>query len=429
MTATKATGIRTFLSRYVVSPELAENHDFLKLWAGQTVSLLGSAITNVALPLTAILILHATASDIGVLMALRWLPSLLFGLIAGAWVDRLRRRVLMIAADLGRFVLLGLVPVTAAIHMLSLVSLDAIAFLSATLSLLFLVAYGAYLPGIVDRAQLVEGNSKLSISRSAAQVGGPGSAGVLVQLVTAPMAILADAISFLVSALCLSLINRPEPMTAHPGQRRIVREIRGGLREVFTRPLLRSLAVANGIANLFWSAQVALFVLYMSRTLGLSAAAIGVIFATGNVGLLIASLLAKRVTSWYGVGRTIVTAPIVGIVGAALIPLAHGSLAFVLLIAAQITIAFALMFYEINTVSLRQAIVPAALQGRVTATMRTVGYGAAPLGALLAGGLGEAIGIRPTLWIIVGGLTLVIPSLVFSPLWSMRAAGGTAGGA
>lgn len=395
--------------------------NFLKLWAGQSISVFGSAIGSLAVSLTAALTLQATPVQMGFLQAAGWIPSLL-ALFAGAWVDRRRRRPILILTDLGRAILLLAVPVATALHALRIEMLYVVALLAGMLGILFNVAYQSFLPSLVQRERLVEANSKLTMSASAAQVAGPGLAGAVVQLVTAPVAILADALSFLISALFLGLIHVPEPAPTQQGEgHSIWREIGEGLRLVMGNPFLRAIAGYNATANIFWSMQLAVFVLYLTRELRIEAAWLGIIFASINVGTLVAPLLASRAAHRFGLGRTIVGAPMVSYVGAALIPLAHGPmpLAIPLLVAGQFLIGLGLVVYEINQVSLRQAVTPGHMLGRMSASMRFITWAITPVGALIGGFLAQRIGLRPTLVVAAAGLWLAVPWAVFSPLLTL----------
>jgi len=245
--------------------------DFLKLWAGETISLLGSQVTLLAIPLVAAMTLNATPLQMGILGTVQYIPWLLIGLLVGAWVDRLRRRPVMVMADLGRTVLLGLIPLAAVAGILRMEHLYVVGFLVGIMNVFFDVAYAAYLPTLVPRDRLVEGNSKLQVTASIAEIGGPGLAGGLVQLVTAPLAIAADALSFLVSALSLTWIGTPElkpPPT--DDSRNLLVEIREGLRLVFSNPILRAFALASVTTNFFVDVHLAVFVLYATRGLGIS---------------------------------------------------------------------------------------------------------------------------------------------------------------
>jgi MFS family permease len=400
---------------------LWQQPDFIKLWTGQTISLLGSAITTLALPLTAISILHADAQQMGFLFALSQIPPLLFGLIVGAWVDRIHRRPLLILADLGRAILLVLIPLASILHLLHIEVLYTVSFLTATLSVIFTIASRSFLPSLVQNEHLIEGNSALQLSQSAAQIVGPNLAGTLIQLVTAPMAILGDSLSFILSVLFVWRIRGVEqPIQKH--QQHLWREIGEGLRAVMNNPILRALAASNGTANIFWGAQLAILLLYMTRQLGINAIWLGIIYTSGNVGFLLGTLLAKRVVRYCGLGPALILTPLVSIIGAFLIPLAHGSLVAIIitLIIAQLLMVGPLIIYHIHEISLRQIITPNEMQGRINATMQVISWATTPVGALLGGWLGESIGLRPTLFIVAGGLILAQPWLLFSPLRGLR---------
>ncbi|HEX5506669.1 MAG TPA: MFS transporter [Thermomicrobiales bacterium] len=397
--------------------------DFLKLWAGQTVSAFGDQVSLLALPLAAVLALHAGAAQMGFLTAAGRAPVLLLGLFAGVWADRLRRRPLLIGADLGRALLLGSIPAVALLGRLTLPYLYMVAFLVGALAVVFSVAYQAYLPALVARAELVEGNSKLTATRSIAQIAGPGLAGALVQLLTAPVAILADAVSFLASALSLGLIGKPEArLRAVRGESSTRGEIGEGLRLVWRNPVLRAAAGCGGTYNCCNAMILALYVLYLARGLALPPALIGVILAALGPGSLLGALVAVRAARRFGLGPTIVGG--IAVAGGAnlLVPLAGGPLAVVapVLVAAAFVNGFGQPLYNINQVSLRQAITPDRLQGRMNATMTVVVGGAAPLGALLGGALGAAIGPRAALALGACGTLLACLWIVCSPVLALR---------
>jgi MFS family permease len=397
--------------------------NFLKLWTGQTISQFGSQITLLALPLAAALTLHATPAEMGILSAAETVPFLLVGLFAGVWVDRLRRRPILLITDFARGVLLLAIPLAAMLGALTIGLLYAVAFLVGILTVFFDVAYQSFLPALVGRAQLVEGNSKLEVSRSAAQIAGPGAAGGLVQLVTAPIAIVVDAASFFISALFLVFVRVPEPAPApRIAGRSIWREIAEGLRVVVHNPLLRAIAGSTATSNLGGNIAQAILILYLTRPLGLGAGVIGVIFATGSVGFLCAALLAERIAGRFGLGPAIVGSIAVGALGALLIPIAQRPAGFAipLLIASQFILGGSGTVYNINQVSLRQAITPDHLLGRMNATMRFIVWGTLPIGALIGGVLGGAIGLRPTL--IVGAVIQSGAFLwtYFSPVRALR---------
>ena len=401
--------------------------DFRTLWIGQTVSVFGSQITMLAVPLLAALTLEASAWEMGVLVAAGRLPLLLFGLVAGVWVDRLRRRPLMIATNLGRALLLGVIPLAALLGALRIEHLYVVTFLAGVLALLFDVANQAYLPAIIPRHQLVDGNGKLELSRSVAQVAGPGLGGALVQFITAPLAILLDALSFVASAVCLGLIRAPEP-AARPRHERapVLVEIRDGLRAVGANPALRAIAGATATLELFWSVMYAVFVIFATRDLGLSPALLGVVMALGGLGAPLGALAADRLARRWGIGLTIVAGYLCVSLGTLLVPLSGGvALAAVpLLVAAWVLIEFGDLIYDVNEISLRQAITPDHLLGRVNGTMRFLTWGTIPIGSLLGGALGEWLGVQPTLLIGALGTLLALPWIVASPVWSLREAPG-----
>ncbi len=396
--------------------------DFLKLWAGQTVSQFGSQITVLALPLTAALTLHAGAANMGFLAAASTAPFLLIGLFAGVWVDRLRRRPILIIADIARFALLALIPMLALLDALTLVDLYVIAFLVGILTVFFEVAYQSFLPAVVGRAQLVDGNGKLEMTRSAAQIAGPGAAGALVQLVTAPVAIAVDALSFLVSVLFLGLVRTPEPPPVRAAaRRRVWAEINEGLRAVLDDPILRATMGSAGTVNMFGSLLFAVFVLY-ALGLGIGAGLLGVTFAVGNLGYLCGAFLTRPITHRFGIGPTIIAGLIILTSCGLLVPLAGGPLIVSVpcLMVAQFARGFGGTLFNINNVSLRQAITPDYLLGRVNATSRFVSTGALTIGSLAGGTLGAVFGLRPTLVIgAVGGLFAVVWVLC-SPVRTLR---------
>lgn len=397
--------------------------DFLKLWSGETISQLGSQVTLLALPLTAVLILHATAGEMGILTAAETAPFLLIGLFSGVVVDRMRRRPILIATDLGRFGLLLCVPLLDLVHQLRIEYLYAIAFLSGILTVFFEIAYQSYLPTLVGREQLVEGNSKLEVSRSGAQIAGPGLAGVLVSLVTAPLAIFADALSFLASALFLGWIHTVEPSPVRHGpERSIWADIGEGLRVVLGNPLLRSIAGCTGTSNLFGSITSAILVLYATRDLGIGAGLLGLIFMAGNVGFLLGALLSGRIPQWIGLGPTITYSVLVGGAGWLLVPLAGGPrwAVVLMLIGAQFIGGFGSPVYNVNQVSLRQTITPDRVQGRMNASMRFIVWGTLPIGSLIGGALGGAIGLRPTLWVAAVGGLLAFLWVQLSPVVKLK---------
>jgi MFS family permease len=401
---------------------LLRHPDFLKLWTGQSVSLLGSQVTRLAMPFTAVLTLHATPAEMGILGAVQLAPFLLLGLFVGVWVDRLHRRPILIAADIGRALLLSAIPLMALTHTLRIEYMYLVGFLLGTLELFFDVAYMSFLPSLIEREQLVDGNSILQMSDSIAQVAGPGLGGALVQILTAPLAILVDALSFLVSAISIIAIGAREDPLIKDERRNVWHELREGLTMVIANPLLRAIGGCTATLNLSANALFTVYILYCTGTLGLSPAVIGAIFAVGGLSTVAGTLLASRAAARFGVGPMLVASPFVIGLASLLIPLAGGPplLAILLLIAAQILFGIGRPIFDINQLSLRQAITPARLQGRVNASMLFIIWGVIPIGSLLGGLLGTTIGLRPTLAVGAVGMSLAFIWVLFSPIRELR---------
>jgi len=401
---------------------LLRHPDFLKLWTGQSVSLFGSQLTRLALPFTAILTLHATPAQMGILGAVQLAPFLLLGLFVGVWVDRLHRRPILIAADIGRALLLSAIPLMALTHTLRIEYMYAVGFALGTLELFFDVAYMSFLPSLIEREQLVDGNSMLQMSDSVAQVAGPGLGGALVQLLTAPLAILVDALTFLASAISIVAIGaREEPVKTQP-RGNVWSELREGLKLVIGNPLLRAIGGCTATLNLSANALFTVYMLYCTGPLGLKPAVIGAIFAIGGLSTVAGTLLASRAAGRFGVGPMLIASPFVIGLASLLIPLAGGPplVAVLLLIAAQILFGLGRPIFDINQLSLRQAITPARLQGRVNASMLFIMWGVIPIGSLLGGLLGTTIGLRPTLTVGAVGMSLAFIWVLFSPIRGLR---------
>ena len=394
------------------------------------------------MPFVAIPILHATSSELGILQAASTAPFLIFGLLVGVWADRHRRRPIMVVANIGRFILLGSIPVAFLAGRLSLPLLYLVSFLIGVLTVFFDVAYQAYLPSLVQRDQLVEANSKLEASRATATVAGPGIAGLVVGIVTAPFAIALDALSFLGSAVSLSKIHQQEEMTARTHNPSMLSEIREGLAVVFSDRRLRSIAGSTATSNFFSSAIAPVATLYLvdpelaasNLGLGLDSLVFGLIFAVGSVGGLIGALLAGRLAARVGVGYAIIGSMLISGIGLFSFYLATPALAIPLLVVGGTALTLSVLVlmvgqfatflsavvYNINQVSLRQAIVPLRLQGRMNATMRFLVWGTLPFGALVGGILGVIIGIRPTILIMAVGGSLAFLWVLLSPVRSLK---------
>jgi MFS family permease len=395
--------------------------DFVRLWAAATVSQLGSQITLLALPLAAVLVLDASAFQVALLTTFDFLPFLLFGLPAGVWVDRLARRPVMIATDVGRAVALLTIPLAYALDVLTLGQLYAVGFLVGVLTVFFELAHTSYLPSLVEREQLIDGNSKLEISRSGAYIAGPGLGGVLVGFLTAPGAIVADAVSFIASALLVLRIRAQEQWGASAAVRTGLRhELGEGLRYVARNRYLWPIASCTALLNLFWNAAFAVYFVFLARELDLSATVIGLVLTLGNIGWLVGALVAGRVTERLGVGRTLAGSAFLFGPSGVLIALAPESQPLPFLIAAQALGSFAGVLYNITSMTLRQSVTPERLQGRTVGAIRTVVWGVTPLGALLGGGLASVVGLRATFWIAAAGSATAALPIVLSSARSLR---------
>ncbi len=408
-------------------PSLIQNRDFQKLWTAETISVFGSQVSALAIPLTAALILKVEPFAFALLGTIEFLPFILFTLPAGAWVDRLRRRPILISGDLGRAIALATIPAAYFLGVLTIWQLYVVAFITGTLTVFFDVANQSYLPSIIERDQLVEGNSKLQISQSAAQIAGPGIAGYLVGIVTAPFAILLDSLSFLVSAFFVFLIRRPEPPVVHhldesgKPKASIVSEVRDGLRFVLGHPSLRAISAGTATSNLFFSIAFAVYILYVVRDLGLSPETIGIVFAIANVGTLSGAVLANRIAKWFGLGAAIIGALFIGSFFPLLVAIAPpGNAAIPFLIVGGVLGGIGQMVYNINQVSYRQAICPPRMQGRMNATVRFLVWGTMPIGSIIGGVLASNIGLHETIWIgaILGFIPAIFP--FFSPVRHLR---------
>jgi MFS family permease len=397
---------------------LWRHSDFMRMWAGQTISLLGSQVTLLALPLTAILVFKASAFQVGALSTVEFLPFVLLGLPVGVWVDRLRRRPILVLADVLRLVVVGSVPLAYALGVLRLGQLYIVGFLSGVGTVFFDVAYGSYLPALVDRDRLVEGNAKLEGSRSGAQLAGPGIAGLLVQFLSAPGAILADALSYLASVLALLSVRGKEPTVDPPegGRPSMARQIAEGIRYIASQPLLRPVIACTGILNLFSMMGQAILLLFAVKSLGLSAGAIGVILSIGSIGFLIGAIVAGSLGRRIGIGSTLIVGGFLVGFAAVFVPLATRGTAAPLLILYGLFGGFAGTVYNVNGRSLMQSLTPDRMLGRAIATNRFIVWGVIPIGAFLGGVLGGHIGLRATLWISAAGQLLAFLPPLLSPV-------------
>ncbi|HEX6539581.1 MAG TPA: MFS transporter [Candidatus Dormibacteraeota bacterium] len=398
------------------------NANFMRLWGGESISMIGSQITLLALPLTAVLVLHATPGEMGGLAALEYAPFLLFGLVAGAWVDRLQPRRVMIVADVARCIVLVLIPVFAAVHALWIGELYIVAFAAGVGTAFFDVAYLAFVPVVVGREQLLDANAKFEGSRAFAGIVGPGAAGPLVQLLTAPVVLLVDAASFLASAFFLVLVRRHrDDRSRNAQQTSILREVVSTLGTVARHPVLRALGGCVGTFNLFSSMAVAIYVLYVTTVLGVTPALLGLITAVGGIGALAGTTFVVYAGRRASSGRVITGAILLSALGTATIAAARGTsvLVTVVLTVAQAVVELGVTATVVKVVSLRQAMTPIGEEGRISATMRFLIYGTVPLGALLGGFLGQALGLRTTVLVAAVGESLAPLWIVLSPVWTM----------
>jgi len=381
--------------------------DFLKLWSAQSISQLGTQISGIALPLVALYALHASAFQVAALGTVEFLPFLLFTLPAGVWVDRLRRRWIMVVADFGRALSLGSIPVAAATGHLTLTQLYVAGFVTGTLTVFFDVSYQSYLPSIVERSQLVDGNAKLEITRSGAQILGPGVGGLLVHAITAPYAMLADAISYLWSASFLFAIRKTEDVPERDvDSPSMVRELIDGIKYLVRHRYWRPISMSTATFNFFSNVAFAILVVYMVRRLHMSALAIGLTFSLSSAGGLAAAFFAQKIGTRLGIGRAIVWGSAVGAVPMVLIPIAPTSFPIPFIVVAFAFGEFGIVVYNVSAISLTQALVPERLLGRVNASRRFIVWGTIPLGSLVSGALATWIGLRPTLFVGTIGILL-----------------------
>ena len=398
---------------------------FATFWVGESVSFLGSRVTDLALPLTAVLLLGATADQMGILTAVTYLPFLVVGLLAGVWVDRLRRRPILIASDLVSAVAVATVPAAWALGGLRIEQLYVVAFVLGFIAVIWTVAYQSFVPTLVGKPDLVEANAKLEATNSVGLIVGPSVAGTLVQIVGAPVALLADAASFLVAAVLLRSIRvvEPPPIPAAE-QRGTLEQVREGLRVVTGTPVLAALVRCGATHNLFSRMIEALFVLYATRELGLSPVVLGLIYAAGGPGALVGSLVAKRFADRVGIGPVIVLMQALTGVARLIIPLAGGPVWLVvgLLMLSDFLLGIARTVFNVNQVSLRLSLTPERLHGRVNATMRFIMWAVTPVGALAGGVLASSVlDLRGTLLLAGVGVLAATAPLAVSSVRSLRA--------
>ena len=399
---------------------LWRQRNFLLLWSGQTVSEMGSAVTQLALPLTAVVVLRATTFQVGALTAAATLAFALIALPAGAIVDRRTKRGLMIWCDLARMLIIGSVPLAAAFGALTLGQLYAVAIAAGVCTVFFDVAYQSYLPVLIGTDDLVEGNGKLGATQSFAQLIGPGLGGGLVGLIGAARALSADAISYAVSVASLLAIRAAE-QAPHPDQRqRLTTEIKEGLSFVLRHPILRKIVACTGTANLFGSMGLAIQIVFLVRVLHVRPAVTGLLIAVASLGGVAGGALSGRLSKRIGSARIIWFSMLVLSLPQLLVPLAEPGWRVALFVVGLGGFWFSAVIYNVAQVSYRQAICPPRLLGRMNAAVRWIVWGTLPLGGLLGGALGTALGVRATLWIAFAGSWLAGWWVFFSPLRRLR---------
>ncbi len=401
--------------------------DFMKIWLASTVSLMGSQVSQLAIPFIAAVILNSTVLEVALLGAVEMAPFILFALPAGAWLDRVRRRPVLIAGDLGRGMALLTIPIAYAAGHLTIWQLYAVGFVAGSLTVLFDVADQSYLPAILEREELIEGNAKLSLSQSSAQIVGPAFAGGFIALVGAPFAVIVDAISFFVSGGLISLIRKPEAKPerrlASDGSHTSMRQDIGeGLRYVLGNRYLRMIAGSTATANFGTSIAFSIFPIFVYRELGLSVALVGLVFGLGAFGLLLGALVAPGLSKRIGVGAAIVFSMFITGPATFLIFLmpAEAPVAATLLLVSVFLTGFSAVVYNVNQVSFRQAITPLAIQGRMNATMRFVVWGTLPVGSLVGGVLASILSVRATIGIGSAVAMTAFLWVLLSPVRSLR---------
>ena len=393
------------------------DRDFLKMFLSEGSAGIGSQVSLLALPLTAIVLLHASALQVGVLSALGTIPYLLFGLPVGVWLERGRRRPVLLYSAIGRAGVLGAVPVLWALGHLDVEVLYVVALLVGLMTTFYDIAWQAYLPSLVGTSRLHEASARLSLCDSGSQLLGPGLAGLLIKALSAPVALLVDALGFVVAGLSMKRIRRPEPVVPLPENvPGMCKQMAEGLRFVAGHNLLRWTAVYVGATNAVGAALNVVLVLFEARVLHFSAGTIGAVFLLGNFGFVLGAPMVRRVTARLGIGRTMLVGALLGGAAPLLFPMARPADAVPVLVVGWFMRALASPFYGVNQVSLRLAITPAPLLARMTATMKFFVMGAMPLGSFLGGALAGSVGTRSTLWLIAGAAALSVLAVAATKL-------------
>jgi predicted MFS family arabinose efflux permease len=399
------------------------HRDFVWFWAGESISLLGDQISHVAIPLTAVLVLGASVQEMGLLGAATSLPFLFFGLLAGVWADRLRRRPLLIATYLASATLIASIPVANAAGVLSMAVMYVVAFGAGTMEVIATAAYQAFLPFLVGRRRLVEANAKVELSSSVAISVGPSVAGILVQLLTAPVAVALDAASFLAAAVGLWAVRRPEPPPQRRPEQHLISDVREGLAVVIGDPRLRLIMLCGATHNFFMNGVIAALLVLFMVELGLTPAQIGIVLAATGPGVLVGAVLASRVPRRLGVGPTIAhmqTATGISALVLAAAGFVAPPLVLLLLVASQFLLGCARPIFNVTQVSLRQTLTPDRLLGRMNASIRFLMWAAAPLGAIVGGTVAAVIGLPETILLAALGTLAAAGWVYLPPVWQIR---------
>jgi MFS family permease len=382
------------------------NVDFVKLWLAITLSQLGIQITFLGIPLIAIEHLKATPLEVSFLNTLIFLPSILIGLFAGVWVDKMKRRPILIFSDIGRGLILLSIPLAFILgNVLSIWQLYIVGFLNGFLTVFFDVAYRSYLPSLIDRKQLISGNSALEAGNSGSQIAGASITGFLIAAMTAPIAIMGNVLTFILSFVLLLVIRKREPSPAKDMKAKgesssnMRKEIGDGFRYVFRHRLIRPLVLYGASVNLGWSMVEGIYMVYFVRHLGIEASMIGIIFGISNLGLVVGAICAGLIASRIGIGLTILISGVLQGLGIMLIPLAPETIPIPFLITGLLMRSFGIIVSNINQTSLRQSITPESMLGRVNGTLRFMGWGTIPMGYVLGGAVATFVGLKLTLWI------------------------------
>jgi len=400
---------------------LWRQREFRLLWLGETTSTVGTNISRLALPLVAVVTVQASTVQVGALTAATWLPWLVVGLPAGAWVDRLPRRLVMLICDVASLLALLSVPLTAWIGVLTYGHLMAVALLTGTANVFFTTAYSVYVPSIVTPGQVSEANAKLQGSEAVAQVAGPGLAGLLAQVAGAVTGVVADALSFLVSAVCLLSIGHQEKAETIACTTRLRQEIATGVRLVAADPYLRVLAVFGALTNLTLVGYQSILVVFLVRDVGVSPAGVGALLAAMSAGGVLGASIAGALARRFGSARALLLSALGTAPFGLLIPLTAPGPRLALVAIGGFVVGCGVVSGNVIRDSWRQVYCPRHLLGRVLVSMQVLNYGAIPAGALLAGTLGSTIGLRPALWVVTSGLVLATLTLLRGPLFGNRA--------